>query len=404
MRILMLTQYFPPETGAAQVRLFEVAKAIRDQGHQIEVVTAFPNYPTGVIPPEYQGKFYMRDELDGITVHRTWIYPVQRGKFWKRLLNYFSFVFSALYGVLKAGKADYVFVESPPLFIGYTTLFTKWVKGAKVIFNVSDLWPESAVSLGLVTNKQLVTMAEGLERTMYKSSWKISTQTEGIIESLKSRGIPGEKIVFLPNGVDPDLFTPHEPDQELIEKLKLQGKYVILYAGTMGYAHGLEVALQAAELLEKTEPDVVFLFVGDGSEKPRLEEMAREKQLSNVRWVDFQPITEMHRYYSLSSLNLSTLRRYKLSEGVRPSKVFPGLASAKPLIYVGEGEGARIVEESGGGVVIPPEDPALLVQAILDQKKDPESCQAMGARGREFVIKHYSWKAIVSRWLLDLGL
>lgn len=404
MRILMLTQYFPPETGAAQVRLFEVAKAIRNQGHQIEVVTAFPNYPNGVIPPEYQGKFYMREELDGIPVFRTWIYPVQRGKFWKRLLNYFSFVFSALYGVLKAGKADYVFVESPPLFIGFTTLFTKWVKGAKIIFNVSDLWPESAVSLELVTNKQLIAMAESLERTMYKSSWKISTQTEGIIDSLKSRGIPEEKMVFLPNGVDPDLFTPHEPDAELVEKLKLQGKYVILYAGTMGYAHGLEVALQAAELLEKSEPDIVFLFVGDGSEKPRLVEMAREKQLSNVRWVDFQPITEMHRYYSLSSLNLSTLRRYKLSEGVRPSKVFPGLASAKPIIYVGEGEGARIVEESGGGVVIPPEEPELLVQAILNLKKDPESCQAMGAKGREFVIKHYSWKAIVSRWLKDLGL
>lgn len=400
----MLTQYFPPETGAAQVRLFEVAKAIRNQGHQIEVVTAFPNYPNGVIPPEYQGKFYMREELDGIPVFRTWIYPVQRGKFWKRLLNYFSFVFSALYGVLKAGKADYVFVESPPLFIGFTTLFTKWVKGAKIIFNVSDLWPESAVSLELVTNKQLIAMAESLERTMYKSSWKISTQTEGIIDSLKSRGIPEEKMVFLPNGVDPDLFTPHEPDAELVEKLKLQGKYVILYAGTMGYAHGLEVALQAAELLEKSEPDIVFLFVGDGSEKPRLVEMAREKQLSNVRWVDFQPITEMHRYYSLSSLNLSTLRRYKLSEGVRPSKVFPGLASAKPIIYVGEGEGARIVEESGGGVVIPPEEPELLVQAILNLKKDPESCQAMGAKGREFVIKHYSWKAIVSRWLKDLGL
>lgn len=404
MRILMLTQYFPPETGAAQVRLFEVAKAIRDQGHHIEVVTAFPNHPTGIIPPQYRGKFYMRDELEGMTVHRTWIYPVQRGKFWKRLLNYFSFVFSALYGVLKAGKADYIFVESPPLFIGYTTLFSKWVKGAKVIFNVSDLWPESAVSLGLVTNKQMIALAEGLERTMYKTSWKISTQTEGIIESLVKRGIPKEKIVFLPNGVDPELFTPHEPDQELAEKLGLQGKYVILYAGTMGYAHGLEVALQAAELLEKSQPEIVFLFVGDGSEKPRLQEIAREKELANVRWVDFQPITEMHRYYSLASLNLSTLRRYKLSEGVRPSKVFPGLASGKPLLYVGEGEGAKIVEESGGGVIIPPEEPEALVQVILNLKQDPDSCQAMGARGREFVIKSYSWKAIVSRWLSALGL
>ncbi|AHF08096.1 glycosyltransferase family 4 protein [Desulfitobacterium metallireducens] len=404
MRILMLTQYFPPETGAAQVRLFEVAKAIRNQGHDIEVVTAFPNYPNGIIPPEYQGKFYMKDSIEGIPVHRTWIYPVQRGKFWKRLLNYFSFVFSAFYGVLKAGKADYIFVESPPLFIGFTMIFAKWVKGAKLILNVSDLWPESAVSLGLVTNKTLITLAEGLERWMYKSSWRISTQTEGIISSLKDRGIPGEKIVFLPNGVDPDLFAPIKQDEQLLEKLNLRGKYVILYAGTMGYAHGLEVALQAAERLEKDHPEIAFLLVGDGSEKPRLMEMAQEMKLTNVRWVDFQPITQMQRYYSLAHISLSTLRRYKLSEGVRPSKLFPGLASAKPLIYVGEGEGAKIVEESGGGVVIPPEEPQLLAETILMLQQDPGRCQTQGEHGREFVIKNYSWKSIVSHWLRDLGL
>ena len=132
MRILMLTQYFYPENGAAQVRLLEVAKAIRDNGHDIAIVTAFPNYPTGVISREYQGKFFMKDSHDGIPIYRTWIYPVQRGKVWKRLLNYFSFVFSAFYGVVKAGKADYIFVESPPLFIGFTAFFAKWVKGAKL--------------------------------------------------------------------------------------------------------------------------------------------------------------------------------------------------------------------------------------------------------------------------------
>lgn len=404
MRILMLTQYFPPETGAAQVRLFEVAKAIRNQGHDIEVVTAFPNYPNGIIPPEYRGKFYMKDSIENIPVYRTWIYPVQRGKFWKRLLNYFSFVFSAFFGVLKAGKADYIFVESPPLFIGFTMMFAKWVKGAKLILNVSDLWPESAVSLGLVTNKTLISWAERLERRMYKTAWRISTQTEGIIQSLKDRGIPPEKIVFLPNGVDPDLFAPIKPDEKLQEKLKLKGKFVILYAGTMGYAHGLEVALQAAQHLQKEHPEIAFLFVGDGSEKPRLMEMAREMNLSNVRWVDFQPITEMQRFYSLAAISLSTLRRYKLSEGVRPSKVFPGLASTKPLIYVGEGEGAKIVEESKGGVIIPPEEPLLLAQTILELQQDPALRQTLGEQGRDFVIKHYSWKSIVGRWLKNLGL
>lgn len=406
MRILMLTQYFPPETGAAQVRLFELARGLRDQGHTVEVVTAFPNHPEGIIPPEYRGKFFQREVLDGIPVYRTWIYPVPRGRFWKRLLNYFSFVFSACYGILKAGPADYLFVESPPLFIGYTVLFARRVKKAKVIFNVSDLWPESAVSLGLVSNKLLLGLATRLEEYLYRIAWRISTQTEGIIKTLRERGIPQEKLAFLPNGVDPELFSPRPRDERLAESLDLSGKFVILYAGTMGYAHGLEVALEAARILAKTPEgrDVVFLFVGDGSEKPNLQERAAELGLKNVRWVPFRPVTEMARYYSLSDINLSTLRRYKLAEGVRPSKVFPGLASGKPLIYVGEGEGAKVIEESGGGIVIPPEDPQALAEAVLALKRDPERRAQMGAKGREFVIKHYAWQAIIARWLKELGL
>ncbi len=402
----MLTQYFPPETGAAPVRLFEIAKGIRAQGHTVEVVTAFPNHPEGIIPPEYQGKFFEREILAGLTIYRTWIYPVSRGRFWKRLLNYFSFVFSAGYGILKAGPADYIIVESPPLFIGFTTMFARWVKGAKVIFNVSDLWPESAVSLGLVHNKFLIRLTSLLERHMYTISWRISTQTQGILSSLRERGLPAEKLVFLPNGVDPNLFTPLAPDRKLAEALHIRDQFVILYAGTMGYAHGLEVALQAADILRHEEmgQDILFLFVGDGSERPKLEEMAQSLGLDNIRWVPFQPITEMARYYSLADINLSTLRRYKLSEGVRPSKVFPGLASAKPLLYVGEGEGATVVEESGGGVVIAPEDPALLAQTILSLKADPARCQAMGQSGREYVIQHYAWDSIVRRWLEELGL
>lgn len=403
MRILMLTQYFPPETGAAQVRLLEIAKAIKKQGHAIEVVTAFPNHPTGVIPPKYRGKFFMRDSIDGIPVYRTWIYPVQRGKFWKRLLNYFSFVFSAFYGVLKAGKADYIFVESPPLFIGFTTIFARWVKGAKIIFNVSDLWPESAISLGLVTNKYLIGLTAALERHMYKISWKISTQTEGIVTSLVERGIPSDKLALLPNGVDPDLFAPEPADQALAKELNIEGKFVLLYAGTIGYAHGLEVALRAAQILRE-EKEIAFLFVGDGSERPKLEQMAQDLALPNVRWVPFQPITEMHRYYSLAAISLSTLRKYKLSEGVRPSKIFPGLASTKPVLYVGEGEGAKIVTESGGGVVIPPEDPELLARTILELKENSERCQEMGRRGRQYVIDQYAWSTLVARWLEDLGM
>ncbi|RNC63057.1 MAG: Alpha-D-kanosaminyltransferase [Candidatus Dichloromethanomonas elyunquensis] len=401
MRILLLTQYFPPEKGAAQVRLRELAKGLKNEGHEVTVVTAFPNHPTGIIPPEYRGKGFAREEMDGIRVLRTWVYPVQRGRFWLRLCNYFSFVFSSLYGIFRSGKQDLIVVESPPLFIGFSAIVASVVKKAPYIFNVSDLWPESAVQLGLVSNKQLIRMCEWLETYFYRKALKLSAQTVGIVEGLKKKGAAPQDILFLPNGVDTDLFQPRERDKDLEESLGLQGKSIVLYAGTMGYAHGIETALEAADIL-RGKKEIVFLLVGDGSERPKLEEIARGKGLPNVIFIDFQPLEEIPRYYSLSSINLSTLRRYKLSEGVRPSKVFPALASGQPLIYVGEGEGAEIVKESGGGIVLEPENPELLAKTILELLKDPGLCHELSLKGREYVIKHYSWQRIIQNWLDQL--
>jgi len=401
MKILLLTQYFPPEKGAAQVRLWELAKGLKNEGHEVTVVTAFPNHPAGIIPPEYRGKRFAREEIEGIKVLRTWIYPVKRGRFWLRLLNYFSFVFSSLYGILRCGRQDLIVVESPPLFIGFSAIFASLIKKAPYIFNVSDLWPESAVQLGLVSNKYLIRMSEWLEGYFYRKAFKLSAQTQGIVDGLKKKGVAAEDILFLPNGVDTDLFRPREKDKELEAQLQVQGKKIILYAGTMGYAHGIETALQAADILRKEE-NILFLFVGDGSERPKLEEIAREKKLPNVRFIDFQPLEEVPRYYSLSSINLSTLRRYKLSEGVRPSKVYPSLASGQPLIYVGEGEGAEIVRESGGGVVLEPENPVLLADTIRELLDNPGQCRELAANGRAYVIEHYSWKSIIKQWLQQL--
>ncbi len=401
MRILLLTQYFPPEKGAAQVRLWELAKGLRDQGHEITVVTAFPNHPTGIIPEGYRRKIFSKEEIDGIKILRTWIYPVKRGRFWLRLLNYFSFVFSSRYGIYRSGKQDLIVVESPPLFIGFSAIIASYVKKAPYIFNVSDLWPESAVQLGLVSNKHLIRMSEWLEAYFYRKAFKLSAQTQGIVEGLKKKGVKTEDILFLPNGVDTELFMPRAKDKKLEKKLGLRGKYIILYAGTMGHAHGIEVALDAADILKDHE-DIYFLFVGDGSERPKLEIIAREKALPNVRFIDFQPLEEIPRYYSLSSLSLSTLRRYKLSEGVRPSKVYPALASGQPLVYVGEGEGAEIVKESGGGVVLEPENPRLLADTILELKNNPDYCKELSLKGREYVIENYSWKSIISKWLNQL--
>jgi len=403
LRILMLTQYFPPESGAAQVRLKEVAKGLQRSGHQVTVVTAFPNHPSGVIPPNYRGHWRMKDEVDGIPVWRTWIYPVQRGRFWKRLLNYFSFVFSSFWGLSKVGKQDILFFESPPLFLGITALIYGWLTRTRIIMNISDLWPESAVALGLVNSRWMIKAAEGLEKLLYRKAWKISTQTEGIRDSLLQRGVPKEKVTFLPNGVNLELFAPRERDAEMARTLGIkEDDFVLIYAGTMGYAQGLESVIQTAVLL-KDKPNVRFLFVGDGTEKPMLEALVQEKGLANVIFVDFQPVQEMPRYFSLSSASIVPLKKNKLFEGARPSKMFPALGSAVPVIYSGEGEAAELVLSSGGGVVVAPENSQELAQAILELQKNPNR-REMGQKGRRFVEAHYTWSEIIRNWLRELGI
>ena len=401
MRFLILTQYFPPETGAAQVRLKEVAKGLQRQGHEVVVVTAFPNHPQGVIPPEYQGYWSMKDEVDGIPVYRTWVYPVQRGRFWKRLLNYFSFTFSSLWGIFKAGPCDVIFVESPPLFLGMTAVLGKWIKGAKLIFNVSDLWPESAVALGLVTNKTLIRLTEGLETWLYNRSWKLSAVTLGIRETWLKRGIPERKVAFLPNGVNLELFRPLPPDVEMQEKLGLKDKFVLVYAGTMGYAQGLESVLEAANLLREDE-HIHFLFLGDGTEKPKLEQMTEELKLTNVQFLGFQPVTDMPRYFSLAGGSIVPLKKLKLFEGARPSKMFPAMGCGVPIIYSGEGEAVDLIQEAGAGLTVQPESPQEMAAAIRKLSQMPDGGKSLGQNGRQYVEKNYSWDSIIKSWLNEL--
>jgi len=401
MRFLILTQYFPPETGAAQVRLKELAKGLQRQGHEVVVVTAFPNHPSGVIPPEYRGHWSMKDEVEGLPVYRTWVYPVQRGRFWKRLLNYFSFTFSSLWGILKAGPCDVLFVESPPLFLGMTAVLGSWIKRARLVFNVSDLWPESAVALGLVTNKTMIRMTEALETWLYNRSWKLSAVTIGIRDTWIKRGIPAKKIAFLPNGVNLELFRPLPPDQEFKDKLGLQDKFVLAYTGTMGYAQGLESVLEAANL-SRSEPQYHFLFLGDGTEKPKLEEMAKKMKLPNVQFLGFQPVTDMPRYMSLARGSIIPLKKLKLFEGARPSKMFPAMGCAVPVIYSGEGEAVELIKEAGAGLTVEPENPQEMAQAIRSLYELSDQGKSMGENGRRYVEKHYSWDSIVSQWLEEL--
>lgn len=400
MRFLILTQYFAPEIGATQVRLGAVARTLRSFGHEVEVVTALPNYPAGEIFPAYKGRFLAQEDRDGISVRRVWIYPAT-GSGLERLVNYFSFVFLAWLPLLRAQRPDYVWVDSPPLFISLTGYFFAKLVGAKMIFTVADLWPASVEELGIVTNKLILNLAKKLEEWTYRSSCRITAVTDGIYQRLRQRGISATKLLRLVNGVDAQLFHPRPADAELLEKLHLREKKVILYAGGLGYAQGLDTVIDAAGILAP-HPEIVFVFIGAGPEKNRLQERVSQEGLTNVMFLEQAPLEYVARLYSLALAGLTILKDLPLFQGARPSKMLPAMASGVPVIYSGTGEGADLVSRAQAGLVARPEDPAALAQAVLRLAQNPGSASELGRNGRAFAEQHLSWSALINDWLRQL--
>ena len=281
MKLLFLTQYFPPEVGAPQNRLFELAIRLQKEGVDITILTAMPNYPSMEIHDAYLGKKYHYEEIDGLKVHRSSIYVSKSKSIIKRLQNYFSFVWSSYWvGRKKVEKSyNYIFCESPPLFLGISALLLCKNKNAKLIFNISDLWPESAEKLGLVTNKFFLKLATILEEFLYKKSILITGQTQGIVKNINSR-FPSKKVYWLPNGVDLSLFNPDKIDSTWRKDNNfLDHDLLLLYAGIIGHAQGLEIILNAAKQTIN-QPEIKYLILGSGPEK---EKLVKLKELSKLQ-------------------------------------------------------------------------------------------------------------------------
>jgi len=399
MRFTIVSQYYPPEIGAAQVRLSAMARELSHRGHQVQVITAMPNYPEGTVREGYRGKAWQCEYVDGIPVFRTWIYPATGRSTPKRLACYFSFAFSSIFGLLRVPRAEVVFVESPPLFLGFSGWLVAALRQQRFCLNISDLWPDSVVALGSMTEGVLVRAAYWLELWLYRRAWRVCGATEGIVESLITRKeVERKKVLFLPNGVDTESFRPLPYDEVYATKLGLGGRKVFAYTGLHGYAQGLDVVIDAADRLRNRD-DLTFLFVGEGPEKPRLQQICRDRQLPNVSFLAGQPTSQMPSIYALTTACIVPLRDIDLFQGARPSKIFPALACGKPVIFSGSGEAARLIEQAHCGLVTPPENAAALAVAIEQLADFPEEAIRMGQNGRAFVEQNLSWGRIMETWL-----
>jgi glycosyltransferase involved in cell wall biosynthesis len=397
LRVVVLTHYFPPEVGAPQTRLFELASRAAAAGHQVTVVTGFPNYPEGKIFDGYRRRFRMTEHMDAVRVLRTWVYATPNRGFLRRILNHLSFAFSSLFVLGRCGPADVIFVESPPLFIGLAALIYTRVKRSPFVFNVSDIWPQSAVELGALRNRFAIRLAEMLEMHLYRRAARVSVVTQGMVKKLESRGVPAEKLVLLTNGVDTTYYRPMPPDPELARRLGLDGKQVFLYAGTHGMAQGLEVILEAARRTGKE--DVMYVLAGEGADKESLMHVTRDKNLANVRFIPNQPKATMPALLNLAYATVIPLRRLDLFKSALPSKLFESMASAKPIVAALWGEAAELVRDANCGVVVEPEDPEALRLAVESLAGDPDTARALGENGRRYATEHYDRNVIASRFM-----
>jgi glycosyltransferase involved in cell wall biosynthesis len=391
-----LTHYFPPEVGAPQSRLFELASRLVAAGHGVTVVTGFPNYPTGVVPDGYRGRRSMEERIDAVRILRTPVYATPNKGFVRRILNHLSFAASSLLATRRAGRADVIFVESPPLFIGLAALAYTRLKRAPFIFNVSDIWPQSAVELGALRSGVAIRLAEMLELHLYRRAARVSVVTPGMVERLVARGIPRLKLFLLTNGVDASLFRPAAPDLDLAVRLGLMGHKVFLYAGTHGLAQGLDVILDAAK--KTNDPDVLYVLAGEGAEKQRLVEKAKAQGMTNVRFVPNQPRAIMPALLNLAYATIIPLRRLDLFRSALPSKMFEAMATAKPIVASLWGEAAELVEASGGGIVVEPEDSDALCEAVERLAKDEGLARKLGESGRAYVMEHFERADIAARF------
>jgi colanic acid biosynthesis glycosyl transferase WcaI len=387
--ILFVTPYYPPEKGAAQVRISETAMYFVNRGYEATVLTTVPNYPSGIIPLEYRGHVIQQEIHDGIRIVRVWSYVSPNKGFLRRILAQLSFgCLAPFLGGKAVGRPDVIIVESPPLFDAIAGRMLAWLKHCPFIFTVSDLWPESAVQLGMLRNRMLIRLAEWLEWTTYQRAGAVWALTEGIRDVLIQRGLSPEQVFRLSNGVDTTRFRPL-PQAQARAELGWDDRFTVLYAGTHGLAQGLTSALDAAEQVSN-HAGIHFVLVGDGAAKQGLVADAQRRNLGNITFLDPQPHDRMPLLLAGADVCLVPLRKLPLFEGALPSKMYEAMACARPILLAVEGDARRLAEqEAGAAIYVEPENAAALASAILYLYEHDEAAELLGQRGRAFVEERF---------------
>ncbi|MCC6739670.1 MAG: glycosyltransferase family 4 protein [Planctomycetia bacterium] len=400
MRILYVSQYFPPEMGAPAARVHELSREWVRRGHDVTVLTGFAHHPTGVLAPQDRGRLTRRERVDGIDVIRSWVWATPNAGTLRRMISYASFMVSAtVIGAVRASRPEVVVATSPQLLCACAGYVLARCLHAPFVFEVRDLWPESIMAVGAMDENALVGGLRRVASFLYRNADRIVTVGHGYREEIHARyGIPLDAMDVVPNGVDGSLFVPAPRDNPVRAEFGWGDRFVALYLGTHGMAHALDSVLRAAKRLEARR-DILFVLVGEGAEKEDLKRQAEREGITNVQFIGQQPKDRVRLLYAASDVGLVTLRDTPLFQSVLPSKIFENMGMERGMIVTVGGEARRLVEEAGAGLYVPPEDPAALAGAVAACAADREALAARGRSGRRFVLEHYDRAVLAERYL-----
>jgi glycosyltransferase involved in cell wall biosynthesis len=392
MKILFHTSYYPPEIGAAQTRTHELAQKLKQIGHEVSVLTCFPNYPSGVVPKEWRGHLFMKQMEDGIPVHRVWSVTASTRGFMKRAMSDLSLALSTTLSVFKVPKADVLIVESHPLFSGNAGVFMSLMKGARCVLTVSDLWPDSAIQMGKLKNPFLIWIARAQESFLYRHATLILAMTEAIYDKVIADGISAGKVLLFRNAVDAEFFRPGIEAGEIRTRLKLPpNSFVVLYAGTFGSVNNVAAILETAAVFHREgNRQVHFMLVGEGADKEKLMNQAHALGIRNVSFVDPVPKHAVPRLLNAADCVVISLNNHDFFRGYLPRKMFEAMACGKPVVVAAKGEAEELVLKAKAGLHVHPENVQEIHDAILRLCNNPKEARAMGRRGRYCIQEHFS--------------
>lgn len=397
MRILLLSQFFDPEP---HFKGLPFARELSRRGHEVEVLTGYPNYPGGKVYPGYRIRPWQREVMDGITVNRVPLYPSHDRSAVRRIANYASFALSAsALGPFMVKRPDVVYVYHPPATIGLPAIILRALRGCPVVYDIQDLWPDTVASSRMMTNRRLFSVLDRWCRLVYSRVDRLVVLSPGFRETLVRRGVAAEKIDVIYNWADETRLRCTGRDNDLARRLGLAGRFNVVFAGTMGTVQALDAVLEAARICAATLPDVQFVFVGGGVDKARLEQRAAELQLPNTRFLPRQPMEAMGAVLSLADAVLVHLKDDPLFRITIPSKTQAYLALGRPVLMAVAGDAADLITRSGAGVTCPPENPAALSAAVkrLRTMKASER-EAIGAKGKTFYDRELSLRVGVEKF------